>query len=100
MSDKPGGITRTPDTAKVVVFTPRGRLSPRDRVLASHRLVEEAAKELDVGDPGSGIKSLVFAAANHLALTIGQDQARGFFEMIARLAGDTLPVEPEGDDAA
>jgi hypothetical protein len=70
-------------------------LSPAERVVRSHKLVESAASELTTGDPGSGVKALVFASATHLALTIGQDEARGFFEMIARLAGDTLPVEPE-----
>lgn len=70
-------------------------LSPAERVVRSHKLVEEAARELTTGDAGSGVKALVFASATHLALTIGQDEARAFFEMIARLAGDTIPVEPE-----
>lgn len=75
-------------------------LSPAERVLRSHKLVEAADRELATGDPGSGIKALVFAAATHLALTIGQDQARGFFEMIARLAGGTVPASPDDGDAA
>lgn len=70
-------------------------LSPAERVVRSHQMVDEAARALSTGDPGSGVKSLVFAASTHLALTIGTDEARAFFEMIARVAGDTTPVEPE-----
>lgn len=70
-------------------------LSPAERVLRSHKLVEDAARELNTGSPGSGVKALVFAAATHLALTIGKDDARGFLEMIARVAGDTVSDDPE-----
>ncbi len=74
-----------------------GRPGPAARVVASHRLVEQASRELATADPGSGVKSLVFAAATHLALTIGADDAKAFFEMIAGCAGQ---IRPEGDPAA
>lgn len=75
-------------------------LRPAERVLRSHKLVEQAAHDLATSDPGSGVKSLVFAASTHLALTIGKEDARAFFEMIARVAGDTIPVAADDGDVA
>lgn len=110
MADRPFVVGRAefapprPGATVTPLFTgPRviaSALSPAQRVVRSHKLVEDAARELATGDPGSGVKALVFAAATHLALTIGQDEARGFFEMIGRLAGDTLPVTPDDGAAA
>lgn len=68
--------------------------SPAERMLASHRLVEAAARELHAGDPGSGVKALTFAAATHLALTIGPENAGAFFDMIAGVARQ-VRNEPE-----
>lgn len=68
--------------------------SPAERVLLSHRWVEKAARELHAGAPGSGAKALVFAAATHLALTIGADEAGAFFDMIAGVARE-VRTEPE-----
>jgi hypothetical protein len=69
-------------------------LSPAERMLRSHRLVEQAARDLHTGDPGSGVKALAFAAATHLALTIGPDKAGAFFDMIAGVAREVRD-EPE-----
>lgn len=71
--------------------------SPAERVMRSHRLVEQAARELTSGDAGSGVKALTFAAATHLALTIGPDEAGSFFDMIAGVARQ---VRPDPDSAA
>lgn len=71
--------------------------SPADRVLLSHRMVEKAARELHAGAPGPGAKALVFAAATHLALTIGSEEAGAFFDMIAGVARE---VRPDPDAAA
>lgn len=68
--------------------------SPAERVLMSHRLVEQAARDLTSGSAGSGVKALTFAAATHLALTIGPDEAGAFFEMIASVARQ-VRQEPE-----
>lgn len=71
--------------------------SPAERVMGSHRLVEQAARELTSGDAGSGVKALTFAAATHLALTIGPDEAGAFFAMIAGVARQ---IRPDPDSAA
>lgn len=72
-------------------------LKPAERVKRSHGLVEQAAFELHGGDPGSGVKALCFAAATHLALTIGSEKAKAFFQMLAGVAGQVRPedLEPE-----
>ena len=70
---------------------------PAERMLASHRLVERAARELHAGDLGSGVKALTFAAATNLALTIGPENAGAFFDMIAGVARQ---VRTEPDPAA
>lgn len=86
--------------AHVLPFSPRPpqqseALSPCDRVLRSHKIVETAANLLDTGAPGSGVKSVVFAAATHLALTIGPEEAGAFFNMIAGVAREVRPLGPE-----
>lgn len=80
---------------RVVASTP----SPAERVIRSHKLVEQAAHECGDGRPGSGVRSLLFAAGTHLALTIGPDEARKFLEMVARVAADIRP-EPTGPGEA
>jgi len=72
-------------------------LSPMERVRHSYKLVDQAARELHAGDPGSGVRSLSFAAATHLALTIGPEEAGAFFTMIAGVARQ---VRTEPDPAA
>ena len=53
--------------------------SPVERVLRAHKLVEQAGKDLDNGEPGSGVRAVVFAAATHLSLTIGPAAAEECF---------------------
>ena len=72
--------------------------SPAERVARSHKLVERAARELRDGSKGSGVKALCFAAATHLALTIGRDEAGDFFAMLAGVARQVGMKGP--DDAA
>ena len=74
--------------------------SPAERVMRSHQIVSEAAVELYDGHPGSGVKAVVFAAATNLALTIGQEEAGAFFDMIAGIARDTQPVPLDPEPAA
>lgn len=69
-------------------------LSPAERVWRSHALVEQAARELHCGSPGSGVKPLVHAAATHLAMTVGPDEAGAFFDMIAGIARQ-VRTDPE-----
>lgn len=68
-----------------------------ERVRRSHRIVEQAVVALHAGDPGSGVKSLCFAAATHLALTLGPAEANAFFQMLAGVAGQ---VRPDQESAA
>lgn len=89
----PAELTSIRGGPVLVASTP----SPAERVMGSHRLVEQAARELTSGDAGSGVKALTFAAATHLALTIGPDEAGAFFEMIAGVARQ---VRSEPDPAA
>lgn len=70
---------------------------PAERLLRSHWLVEQAARELHAGDKGSGIRALSFAAATQLATTIGPEKAGAFFDMIANVARQ---VRTESDPAA
>lgn len=69
------------------------RDGPAARVLQSHKLVEQAARDLDGGDRGSGVRALCFAASTHLARAAGADKAGDFFEMLARVARDVRPPE-------
>lgn len=55
-------------------------LSPAERVRLAHKAVEQAATDLHVGEPGSGVRALVFAAATHLSLTVGADAAEDCFQ--------------------
>ncbi len=85
-----GGSGRHP--ARLDTF---GHPGPAERVRASHRIVEAASQDLHDTLPGSGVKALAFAAATHLALTIGADAAGDFFEMVARVARE-VGKPPEG----
>lgn len=53
--------------------------SPAEQVMLAHRLVEQAAKDLHTGGPGSGVRAVVFAAATHLSLTVGAAAAEECF---------------------
>ncbi|WP_146112004.1 hypothetical protein [Brevundimonas vesicularis] len=53
--------------------------SPTERVRLAHKAVEQAATDLHAGQPGSGVRALVFAAATHLSLTVGPDAAEECF---------------------
>lgn len=104
MSDRPfvfgrASFAPTATTNVTPLFTgPRvisSGLSPAERVLKSHKAVEAAAQELTDGSPGSGVKALCFAAATHLALSIGSEEAKAFFQMIAGVAGEVGKSDPE-----
>ena len=85
-------------TASITSFRRRSTCPSADRVLASHRLVEQAAHDLHDGTAGSGVRSLCFAASTHLALATSPEAAGEFFEMMARLARQV--GQPDPDDAA
>ncbi len=95
-----GDVNRMPTRARLVsphsvLSDPHHRMAgPAARTIASHRIVDQASRDLHAGDAGSGVKALVFASATHLALTIGADAAGDFFEMIARIAREVRPPEP------
>jgi len=96
MADNVTPLFRAAHPASPVLRVAASTLSPAERVKRSHDLVRDAAQELATGDPGSGVKALVFASATHLALTLGADEARAFFQMIAGVAGQVRPLdEPE-----
>lgn len=70
-------------------------LSPAERVLRAHRIVEDAARELHSGDRGSGIRMLGHAMATHYALSVGPEAAESFFRLLATIAADTRAPDPE-----
>jgi hypothetical protein len=86
-----GSVTRLPP--KPHLRLAHSGLSPAERLLRAHKIVEQAGAELQMDEMGDGVALLCHAAATHLGLVMGPERAAVVFEQCADEVR-RLPIPP------